>query len=157
VVAGSSQTSDAHFARLDFSPEGARYAGLPVERRLAWFMVMAGVIAALAAIILHGAPWSGESRRGTGYELAAITAVVLGGTSNFGGIVRARNASGMAGIAVLRAVGAYSALHRSANELTGVLTGLLLNPGVVGFGAPKSLAGFRIGQTPTRINQFPDT
>ena len=34
---------------------------------------------------LRGPPWASQGRAGTGYELLAITAVVLGGTSIFGG------------------------------------------------------------------------
>ena len=39
------------FRAIGFSPEGARYAGLPVSRRIAMVYVLAGIIAALAAII----------------------------------------------------------------------------------------------------------
>ncbi|MGH7946347.1 MAG: ABC transporter permease, partial [Opitutaceae bacterium] len=39
------------FRAIGFSPEGARYAGLPVSRRVAMVYVLAGIIAALAAII----------------------------------------------------------------------------------------------------------
>src|ERR1043166_2386978 len=39
------------FRAIGFSPEGTRYAGLPVERRIALAYILAGVVAALAAII----------------------------------------------------------------------------------------------------------
>src|SRR4051812_34509789 len=39
------------FRAIGYSPEGARYAGLPVNRRVAMVYVLAGFIAALAAII----------------------------------------------------------------------------------------------------------
>jgi ribose/xylose/arabinose/galactoside ABC-type transport system permease subunit len=70
---------------IGFSPEGARYAGLPVGRRLALAYTLAGVIAALAAIIYTARLGQAKADAGTGYELFAITAVVLGGTSLFGG------------------------------------------------------------------------
>src|SRR5881628_3686186 len=38
------------FRAIGFAPEGARFAGLPVERRIALAYVLAGVVAALAAI-----------------------------------------------------------------------------------------------------------
>src|SRR6185369_10274453 len=39
------------FRAIGFAPEGARYAGIPVERRLAFVYVLAGTAAALAAVI----------------------------------------------------------------------------------------------------------
>src|ERR1700712_650859 len=73
------------FRAIGFSPEGARYAGLPVERRVALVYILAGLIAALAALIYTAPLGQAKADAGTGYELFAITAVVLGGTSIFGG------------------------------------------------------------------------
>src|ERR1043166_249716 len=73
------------FRAIGFSPEGAGYAGLPVARRLALVYVLAGVVAALAAVIYTARLGQAKADAGTGYELFAITAVVLGGTSIFGG------------------------------------------------------------------------
>src|ERR1051326_4230072 len=39
------------FRAIGFAPEGARYAGIPVERRVAMVYVISGIVAALAAII----------------------------------------------------------------------------------------------------------
>src|ERR1043166_8459573 len=74
------------FRAIGFSPEGTRYAGLPVERRIALAYILAGVVAALAAIIYTARLGQAKADAGTGYELFAITAVVLGGTSIFGGV-----------------------------------------------------------------------
>ena len=62
-----------------------RYAGLPVERLVALAYVLSGLVASLAAIIYVAHLGQAKADAGTGYELAAITAVVLGGTSIFGG------------------------------------------------------------------------
>ena len=70
---------------IGFSAEGARYAGIPVERRLALVYILSGLTASLAAIIYVAHLGQAKSDAGTGYELDAITAVVLGGTSIFGG------------------------------------------------------------------------
>jgi rhamnose transport system permease protein len=56
-----------------------------VERRLALVYVLSGLIASLAAIIYVAHLGQAKSDAGMGYELDAITAVVLGGTSIFGG------------------------------------------------------------------------
>ena len=47
--------------------------------------VLSGLVASLAAIVYVAHLGQARSDAGTGYELAAITAVVLGGTSVFGG------------------------------------------------------------------------
>ena len=70
---------------IGFSAEGARYAGIPVERRLALVYILSGLTASLAAIIYVAHLGQAKSDAGTGYELDAITAVVLGGTSILGG------------------------------------------------------------------------
>lgn len=67
------------------SPEGARHAGIPVERRIALVYVLSGAAAGLAALIYVARYTQARADAGTEYELLAITAVVLGGTSIFGG------------------------------------------------------------------------
>lgn len=65
--------------------DAAFLAGVPVKRYLVTVYVISGFLAALAGIILTSRLGSAEPTAGTGYELDAITAVVLGGTSLFGG------------------------------------------------------------------------
>lgn len=115
---------------IGFAPEGARHAGLPVTRNLASAYVLAGVIAALAGLIYTARLGQAKADAGTGYELFAITAVVLGGTSIFGG--RGSVAGTLLGVAVL-AVGRNGLATlpvviraNAAEELAGVGTGLLL-------------------------------
>ena len=50
------------FRAIGFSPEGARYAGIPVERRIAMVYVLAGIVAALGRNYLHRATRPGQSR-----------------------------------------------------------------------------------------------
>lgn len=118
------------FRAIGFSPEGARYAGLPVARRLASVYVLAGVISAMAAIIYTARLGQAKADAGTGYELFAITAVVLGGTSIFGGAGSVHGTLlGVAAIAVLRnGLACLPAVMRmnSAEEMAGLLTGALL-------------------------------
>ena len=47
--------------------------------------ILSGFIASLAAIVYVSHLGQAKADAGTGYELMAITAVVLGGTSIFGG------------------------------------------------------------------------
>jgi ribose/xylose/arabinose/galactoside ABC-type transport system permease subunit len=126
------------FRAIGFSPEGARYAGIPVERRLALAYVLAGLVSGLAAIIYTARLGQARADAGTGYELYAITAVVLGGTSIFGGIGSIHGTLlGIAAIAVLDNGLVHAFMPR---EAAGVLTGLLLLLALTGSVAPKLLS-----------------
>jgi rhamnose transport system permease protein len=109
---------------IGFSAEGARYAGIPVSRRLFFVYVLSGLAASLAAIIYVAHLGQAKSDAGTGYELMAITAVVLGGASIFGGRGTVLGSVlGLFGIVILQ-----NGLRLSAQpaELAGILTGVLL-------------------------------
>jgi rhamnose transport system substrate-binding protein len=109
---------------IGFSAAGARYSGIPVAQRVALVYCLAGLVAATAGIVYVAHIGQAKSDAGTGYELAAITAVVLGGTSVFGGRGTIWGTIfGLFSISVLQ-----NGLHLAAlpSELTGVLTGTLL-------------------------------
>jgi len=129
------------FRAIGFAPEGTRYAGISVERRLAMVYVLAGVIAAIAAIIYTSRLGQAKADAGMGYELFAITAVVLGGTSIFGGIGTVHGTLlGVAAIAILN----NGLVHaRQPREAAGMLTGLLLILALTSSILPKMLASFR--------------
>ena len=135
------------FRAIGFAPEGARYAGLPVERRLALVYMLAGVIAALAAIIYTARLGQAKADAGTGYELFAITAVVLGGTSIFGGSGSVHGTLlGVAAIAVLKnGLACLPVVMRAnaAEEMSGLLTGALLLLALTGSVLPKILSNLR--------------
>jgi ribose/xylose/arabinose/galactoside ABC-type transport system permease subunit/ABC-type sugar transport system substrate-binding protein len=109
---------------IGFSSEGARYAGIPVRNRIALVYLLSSVVSSIAAIIYVAHLGQAKSDVGTGYELDAITAVVLGGTSVFGG--RGTIWGAMFGLFALSVL--QNGLHLAAlpSELTGVLTGVLL-------------------------------
>ncbi len=109
---------------IGFGASGARYAGIPVAKRVGLVYLLSGVVSSLAAIIYVAHVGQAKSAAGTGYELDAITAVVLGGTSVFGG--RGTLWGTMFGLFFLSVL--QNGLHLAAlpSELTGVLTGVLL-------------------------------
>ena len=64
----------------------SRFSGLPVDRAKLTIYGLSGFMAALAAWIFVSRVSTTRSDMGTGLELDVIAAVVLGGTSIFGGI-----------------------------------------------------------------------
>ncbi|HEX5218007.1 MAG TPA: ABC transporter permease [Verrucomicrobiae bacterium] len=142
------------FRAIGFAPEGTRYAGISVERRLAMVYVLAGIIAAIAAIIYTARLGQAKADAGMGYELYAITAVVLGGTSIFGGIGSVHGTLlGVAAIAILN----NGLVHaRQPREVAGMLTGLLLILALTSSILPKMLATWR-ARRQTSIAKTPIT
>lgn len=65
--------------------EAVRRAGVDVRRTLLLVYILSSTAAALAGVVLAGRLGSGSSNSGQGFELEVIAAVVLGGTSLFGG------------------------------------------------------------------------
>lgn len=63
----------------------AEFSGLPVERTKLLIYTASGFVSALAAIVFVSRVSTTRSDMGNGIELEVITAVVLGGTSIFGG------------------------------------------------------------------------
>ena len=74
-----------HVRATGANEESARRAGVPVRRIRMLVFLLSGVSAGLAAILLAGRLGTGYPHSGTGFELDAIVAVVLGGTSLAGG------------------------------------------------------------------------
>jgi rhamnose transport system permease protein len=109
---------------IGFSPSGARHAGLPVRSRLALVYILSGITASLAALVYVAHLGQAKADAGTGYELMAITAVVLGGTSIFGG--RASISGTLLGLAAIVVLQNGLRLSGMPVELAGILTGALL-------------------------------
>jgi rhamnose transport system permease protein len=63
----------------------AHFSGIRVNATKLWIYGAAGLLAATAAVVFVSRVTTTRSDMGTGLELDAITAVVLGGTSIFGG------------------------------------------------------------------------
>jgi rhamnose transport system permease protein len=113
-----------------FSPEGAIYAGSPSARRVSATYQFSGFIAGACALLLTSRLHQARADAGTGYELAAITAVVLGGSSIFGGKGNVLGTLlGIAAIALLsNGIGRIPVVLKMGvgNELASLLTGMLL-------------------------------
>lgn len=109
---------------IGFSPDGARYAGLPVGRRLGGVYLLSGLCAGVAALLYVARLGQAKADAGTGFELMAITAVILGGTSIFGG--RGSVGGTLLGLATLAVLQNGLRLADLPAELAGVVTAALL-------------------------------
>jgi ribose/xylose/arabinose/galactoside ABC-type transport system permease subunit len=67
------------------SEEAARLMGLPVDRVVMATYALSGALAGLAGVVLAARLGAGQPVAGTGWELDAIAAVVVGGTLLTGG------------------------------------------------------------------------
>ena len=65
--------------------QAALYSGVPVRRNKVIVYCISGLLSALAGIILVGRSGFIQPQAGMGYEMSAIAAVVIGGTSITGG------------------------------------------------------------------------
>ena len=74
-----------HLRAVGANPENARRAGVRVPEITLAAFVLSGLSAGVAGLIVAGRLGTGYPNAGTGYELDAIVAVVLGGTSFAGG------------------------------------------------------------------------
>ena len=70
------------------NPLAARVSGINVERHIVVVYAIAGLLSGLAGIVQTARAISGQAGVGVGFELDAIAAAVIGGTSLSGGVGR---------------------------------------------------------------------
>jgi len=102
----------------------ARFSGIPVDRTILLIYTASGLIAGLAAVIFVSRVSTTRSDMGTGLELDVITAVVLGGTSIFGG--RGTIIGTLLGLILMQALKNGLALAGVKGDGTIVVIGLIL-------------------------------
>jgi ribose/xylose/arabinose/galactoside ABC-type transport system permease subunit len=91
-----------HALAIGGSEEASRLMGLNVDRTLVTVYAVSGLLAGLAGAILAAQFGAGQPNEGVGWELFAISAVVLGGTLLTGG--RGSIAMTIAGVSLLALV-----------------------------------------------------
>lgn len=74
-----------HIYAIGGNPQAARVSGINVDRVLTLAYALCGFMAGISGLLLAGRTNSGFPTAGTGQELDAISAVIIGGASFFGG------------------------------------------------------------------------
>jgi ribose/xylose/arabinose/galactoside ABC-type transport system permease subunit len=123
------------------NPEGARELGLPVRRVIVGVYAISGLTAALAGLIENGRLGALQPTVGLGEELTVITAVVLGGTSLFGG--KGSILGSLLGVALLQMVADGLVLAQISPYVFDMLRASVLIVAVL-FGTSRGRGGFRI-------------
>lgn len=89
VVIGAIVLAKTRFGRQVLAtggnPVAAKFTGINTTSITFRVLLISGLVAALAGMLYAGQLQSGRYQWGTGDELSAIAAVILGGTSLFGG------------------------------------------------------------------------
>jgi inositol transport system permease protein len=75
-----------HVYAIGGNRQAAVVSGINVKRKLVWVYTYAGMLSGLAGIILAARLSAGQPTAAEGYELDAIAASVIGGTSFSGGV-----------------------------------------------------------------------
>lgn len=75
-----------HIYAVGGNKEAARFTGIKIKKVEIFVYTFSGFLAAFSGVVLAARMFSGQPTVGNGFELDAIAAVVLGGTSMTGGI-----------------------------------------------------------------------
>lgn len=104
--------------------ESVRRAGVNVRRVKMWTLVLSGLAAGAAGILVAARLGSGSANSAQGLELTVITAVVLGGTSLFGG--RGTVTGTLIGAVLITVIANGLTLIGVSPFLTPIITGAVL-------------------------------
>lgn len=106
------------------NPEAARRVGMPARWTIASVYMLTGIAAAVAGLLIAARLGSGSSNAAVGFELQVIAAVVLGGTSLFGG--RGSILGTVLGTLTIAVIGNGLILMHISPFFTQIVTGLII-------------------------------
>ena len=108
----------------------ARVAGINVEKNLMLVYMWCSICAAIAGVLLAGRTGSADpSTYGLNYELDAIAAATVGGTSHTGGVCRISGV--LAGILILGVINNALILMGVDDNMTNIIKGLIIVGAVI--------------------------
>lgn len=103
---------------------GARFSGMPVLRNKFIIYTLSGLMSGIAGWVFVSRVSTTRSDMGTGFELTAITAVVVGGTSIFGG--SGTIIGTVLGLSLIQLMRNGLALSGAKGDSTTIVVGLVL-------------------------------
>jgi rhamnose transport system permease protein len=128
IILGLSPFGRATYA-IGSNETAARFSGIKVDRTILLIYTASGLMAAIASVIFVSRVSTTRSDMGTGLELDVITAVVLGGTSIFGG--RGTVIGTVIGVMLIQALKNGLALSGVKGDGTIVVIGFVLIASIV--------------------------
>jgi len=108
--------------------QAARVAGINVEKNLILVYIWCSLCAAIAGMLLAGRAGS-AANSGLNYELDAIAAATVGGTSHTGGICRVSGV--LAGILILGVINNGLVMLKVDDNMTNIVKGVIIVGSVV--------------------------
>jgi rhamnose transport system permease protein len=123
VMLAKTPTGRALYA-IGHNEAAARYSGIRVDRVKMLIYTLSGLAAALVSVNYSAWRDNAQASVGQGIELDVITAVVLGGTSIFGG--RGRIVGTLLGVALIHETREFVGWHYQKNEWVRLVLGILL-------------------------------
>jgi rhamnose transport system permease protein len=120
-----SKTPDGRFLyAIGHNERAARFSGIAVDRIRFWLYSTSGLLAGLASLIYVARFDTAKADVGKGFELDVITAVVLGGTSIYGG--RGNIVGTTLGLLLIHETRLFVSRYWGSDELRSIVIGCLL-------------------------------
>lgn len=118
-------TPSGRFLRaIGYNETAARFAGIPVDRLRRRLYAFSGLLAGIATVVYVSRFDTAKADAGKGFELDVITAVVVGGTSIFGG--RGNLLGTLLGLLLIHEVRLFVGRYWGHEELKPIVVGGLL-------------------------------
>jgi rhamnose transport system permease protein len=132
VLLGHTPTGRFLYA-MGHNEQAARFSGVHVERLKLLLYTLSGLLAGVAALIYVSRFDTAKADAGKGFELDVITAVVVGGTSIFGG--RGNVAGTVLGLLLIHETRLFVSRYWRIDELRSIVIGGLLIASVLAYRA----------------------
>lgn len=109
---------------IGYNEKASLFSGVPVDRIRVGLYTFSGFLAGLAAVIYVSRFDSAKADAGKGFELDTITAVVVGGTSIFGG--RGNLVGTILGLLLIHEIRLFVGRYWGIDELKSIVIGVML-------------------------------